>query len=161
MHPDAYRKAVGRFATGVTVVTTTVRGGSAALTANSFTSVSLDPVLLLVCVQKSARFHALVLEAGVWGVSVLAADMEEISTRFASPVRYELDRPFEGLKHSAGAVTGCPLLDDALATFECRTVLAYEGGDHTMLLGEVLTLATPRSDVPPLVFFDGTYRSLT
>jgi flavin reductase len=157
---DAFRRAVGRFATGVTVITTVHDGRRLGVTANSFTSVSLDPILVLVSVQKNSRFHVPVLAAGIWGVSVLTADMEDAARFFASDGRHLADEPFAGWKHSVGRRTGVTLLDDALATFECRTVLAYEGGDHTLLLGEVVALDSSRSDAQPLLFYDGAYRAL-
>jgi flavin reductase len=159
--PVAFRRAVGCFATGVTVVTTVSGGQHWALTANSFTSVSLDPLLVLVGVQKSSRFHGEVLASGVWGVSVLAADMLAAARYFASQERYDASNPFDGWKASAGEQTGAMLLDGSLATFECRTVLAYEGGDHTLLLGEVVALDSTRSDAEPLVYYRGGYRSVS
>ncbi len=158
--PDAFRRAVGRFATGVTVITTVLDGQPFAVTANSFTSVSLDPLLVLVSVRKTSRFHAPVLGAGVWGVSVLAADMQDASRFFAGQNRHDAATLFGNWKHSVGSVTGVVLLDDALAAFECRTVLTYEGGDHTLLLGEVVALDGSSRDVPPLLFYEGTYRAL-
>jgi flavin reductase (DIM6/NTAB) family NADH-FMN oxidoreductase RutF len=156
--PRSYRDAVGRFPTGVTVLSAQLGGRHHAMTANSFTSVSLDPVLVLVCVDRSARLHDLVLAAGTWGVSVLGADAEEVSRRFADRGR----APGEGLTevpHHYGPHTGAALLDDALATFECRTVAVHPGGDHTVLLGEVLGVAVPRPDDPALVYYRGEYRS--
>ncbi|WP_131745432.1 flavin reductase family protein [Frankia sp. Cppng1_Ct_nod] len=158
--PDAFRRAVGRFATGVTVITTVLDGQPFAITANSFTSVSLDPLLVLVGVRKASRFHAPVLGSGVWGVSVLAADMQDASRFFASQDRHDAGILFDGWKHSVGAETGVVLLEDALAAFECRTVLAYEGGDHTLLLGEVVALDGFRREASPLLFYEGTYRVL-
>ncbi len=158
--PDAFRRAVGRFATGVTVITTVFEGQPFAITANSFTSVSLDPLLVLVSVGKMSRFHTPVLGAGVWGVSVLAADMREASRFFASQDRHDARTLFESWKHSIGAATGVVLLTDALAAFECRTVLTYEGGDHTLLLGEVVALEGSSRDAPPLLFYRGMYREL-
>lgn len=157
---DAYRRAVSRFATGVTVVTTVTGDRHFALTANSFTSVSLEPVLVLVGIQKSSRFHAEVLAAGVWGISVLGADMREASNFFASQDRYDADDPFDGWPCEKGAETNVRLLSGAIATFECRTVLAYEGGDHTLLLGEVLALDSTRPEAEPLLYYSGRYHAL-
>jgi flavin reductase (DIM6/NTAB) family NADH-FMN oxidoreductase RutF len=153
-----YRDAVGRFPTGVTVVTAHVGGRHHGMTANSFTSVSLDPLLVLVCVDRTARLHDMVLAAGEWGVSVLAAGAEEVSTMFASKGR-PVGEAFADVPHHLGQQTGVALLDDALATFECRTVAGYGAGDHTVLLGEVLSVATPRPDGAPLVYYRGEYRA--
>lgn len=152
-----YRDAVGRFPTGVTVLTAHLDGLHHGMTANSFTSVSLAPVLVLACVDRTARLHDLVLAAGTWGVSVLAADAEEISAMFASHGR-PIGSALAEVPHHYGPRTGVALLDGALATFECRTVAVYGGGDHTVLLGEVLDLAVPRPDGSPLVYYRGQYR---
>jgi flavin reductase (DIM6/NTAB) family NADH-FMN oxidoreductase RutF len=159
--PEEYRRIVSRFATGVTVATTmTPSGLTVTLTANAFTSVSLDPVLALLSVQRSAAFHAAVLESGSWGVSVLGEDHESLSRFHASKVRHELDDTFDGVPTFAGPVTGVTLIADALATLECRTTAAYPGGDHTLLLGTVESASSPNPAATPLVFFEGTYRSL-
>lgn len=155
----AYRRVVGRFATGVTVVTSSLDGELHAMTANSFTSVSLDPVLVLFCAEKIARFHDVVLETGTWAVSVLARQHEEASRRFAVRGR-PLDDQFSGLPYSLGPVTGAPVLDGALAALECRTVSTLEAGDHTVVLGEVLSVELPASDAEPLLYFEGSYRIL-
>jgi flavin reductase (DIM6/NTAB) family NADH-FMN oxidoreductase RutF len=152
-----YRDAVGRFPTGVTVITAHWDGLHHGMTANSFTSVSLTPVLVLACVDRAARLHDLVLAAGQWGVSVLAADAEEVSARFASRGR-AIGEALTEVPHRFGPHTGAALLDGALATFECRTVAAYPGGDHTILLGEVLDVAVPRPAGSPLVYYRGRYR---
>jgi flavin reductase len=160
--PEHYRRIVSRFATGVTVATTMRGDGQpVSLTANAFTSVSLDPVLALLSVQRSAAFHAAVLESGVWGVSILAAHHESLSRFHASKVRHELDDTFEGVLTFQGATTGVVLVADALATLECRTTAMYPGGDHTLLLGTVEAAYAPSEDGEPLVFYEGGYRSLT
>ena len=157
--PLRYRDAISRFPTGVTVVTAHVGARHHGMTANSLTSVSLDPVLVLICVDRSARLHELILAAGEWAVSVLAADQEHVSRLFAEPGRPS-GETIRAVPHHYGQLTGAMLLDDALATFECRTVAAHGGGDHTMLLGEVLSLALPHPDAHPLVYYRGGYTSL-
>lgn len=159
--PESYRRIVSRFATGVTVATTfTPSGATVSLTANAFTSVSLDPVLALLSVQRSAAFHAAVVASGVWGVSVLAEDHETLSRFHANKIRHELDDSFEGVPVFRGSLTGVTLVADALATLECRTTAAYPGGDHTLLLGSVESAGSPNPAAAPLVFYEGTYRSL-
>jgi flavin reductase (DIM6/NTAB) family NADH-FMN oxidoreductase RutF len=157
--PQRFRDVVGYFPTGVTVVTAHVGGRHHGMTANSFTSVSLDPVLVLICVERTARLHDLVLAAGEWGVSVLAAAQEQVSRIFAQPGRPSADA-LRAVRHHHGELTGAVLLDGALATFECRTVAVYPGGDHTVVLGEVLGMGLPRPDGHPLVYYRGEYRSL-
>lgn len=155
--PDAFRRAVGRFATGVTVITTVLDGRHLAMTANSFVSVSLDPLLVLVSVRRDARFHDPLLTAGVWGVSVLAADMLEASQYFAGQRKHVSNEQLGGWRHYFGAETGVALLEGAIAVFECRTVSTQPGGDHTLVVGEVVSLAQDRPDAPPLLFYDGAY----
>lgn len=159
--PEEYRRVVSRFVTGVTIATTyDADGHTVTLTANAFTSVSLDPVLALLSVQRSAAFHAAVLHSGVWGVSILSEEHEALSRFHASKVRHGLDDSFEGVETFRGAVTGVTLIGGAVATLECRTTAAYPGGDHTLLLGTVESAASPDPTAAPLVFYEGTYRSL-
>jgi flavin reductase (DIM6/NTAB) family NADH-FMN oxidoreductase RutF len=157
--PLEYRRVVGRFATGVTVVTTRFDGENHAMTCNSFTSVSLQPLLVLFCAEKIARFHDAVLSAGTWAVSVLATTQIEASRHFALRGR-PLDGQFEGHPFSPGQVTGAAVLEGAVAALECRTVSALDAGDHTVLLGEVVGLAVPDPDGAPLLYVDGHYRGV-
>lgn len=155
-----FRRAMGRFATGVTVVTTVAGGNDHAMTANAVTSVSLEPLLMLCCVEQEARFHDAVLEAGVWGVSILAAgarpDAEWLATR-GRPLHGQLDR----LPHTRGPATGVALLDDALATFECRTTESYPAGDHTIVVGRVLAVTVADHGDHALLYHRGRYGTLT
>lgn len=153
-----YRRVVGRFATGVTVITTRVDGEQHAMTCNSFTSVSLEPVLVLFCAEKIARFHDVVLSTGTWAVSVLAQGQEDVSRRFAARGR-PLEDQFSGLPHSLGPVTGAAVVDGALASLECRTVSVADAGDHTVVIGEVLGLGVPDPDGDPLLYYEGRYRA--
>jgi len=157
--PAAFRDAVGRFATGVTVVTTTVDGVDHAMTANAFTSVSLEPLLVLVCVEKAARFHDAILQSRGWGISVLDAASREASTWFATRGR-PLEGQFARFPHFRGEHTGVPLLAGSLATLECRTQAVYDGGDHTIVVGRVLSAGTSSADARPLVYYQGAYHAL-
>jgi flavin reductase (DIM6/NTAB) family NADH-FMN oxidoreductase RutF len=154
--PSAYRRAMGRFASGVTVVTARVGAIDHAMTANAFASVSLEPLLVLVCVEREARFHDAVVEAGAWGVSVLdgsaRATSEWLATR-GRPLHGQLDR----VPHHYGAITGAALIDASLATMECRTVGIYPGGDHSIVLGEVVAITTRDSDDGGLIHYRGRY----
>jgi len=161
MSPDEYRRVVGHFATGVTVVTTHWDGRHYAMTANSFTSVSLEPVLALVAVETRARFHDAVLASGTFAVNVLAADQEDVSRWFATRGRPHDESYMGGWALTEGPATGSALLDGALATLECATYATHPGGDHTLLVGEVLAASAPREGVEPLVYFRGTYRRLS
>lgn len=153
-----YRRVVGRFATGVTVITTVLDGEHHAMTCNSFTSVSLDPVLVLFCAEKVARFHDVVLAADQWAVSVLSAGQEAVSRQFALRGR-SLEDQFVGLGHTHGPVTGAAVIDGALASLECRTVSTTDAGDHTVVVGQVLGLGVPDSTAGPLLYYEGRYRA--
>lgn len=157
--PQDFRRAAGLFATGVTVVTTRIDGVDHAMTANSFTSVSLDPFLVLVSVDKTARWHAAVAAAQVFGVSILAGSQEEISRLFATRGR-SFDARTAGIAVHDGPVTGVLLVDGSLATFECRVSDTHDAGDHTLVIGEVHAVVAAPAPEEPLVFFGGAYRSL-
>jgi flavin reductase (DIM6/NTAB) family NADH-FMN oxidoreductase RutF len=151
----ALRGVFGRFATGVTVVTVpTPDGAGHGMTANSFTSVSLDPPLVLICVDRGTDTHGLLLAAGVFAVSVLPADRADLSDRFArSP-----DHSLSGLDVRRAA-TGAPVLADSLAHLDCRVEAVHPGGDHDIVVGRVLAAEVgPRDD--PLIFFASGYRRL-
>ena len=149
------RDAMGCFATGITVVTGCTESGTpVGLTANSFTSVSLDPPLLLVCIANSAGSAPVLREADHFGVNVLQVSQQPTSNRFAGKGE---DR-FAATPWSAGE-SGVPLLDGSLVSFECRRHAIHEGGDHFILVGEVLRAQfEPRRD--PLLYFRGKYRRL-
>ncbi len=148
------RNAMGLFATGVSIITTKDASGKPfGLTANAFSSLSLDPPMLLICVDKGVDCYACFDESKVFGVNFLSLAQEELSTRFAT----KGIEKFEGLSYSVGEL-GVALLDGALAHFECTVAHAHEGGDHTIYVGEVQRLVTTEGD--PLLFFQGKYRSL-
>lgn len=151
----AYRRAVGHFASGVTMCTSRVGGTDHAMTASAFTSVSLDPLLVLVCVDKEARFRDAVLESGTWAVSILPSTDRRAADWFAMkgrPLIGQMDR----FPHHRG-VTGAPLLDSAVAWLECRTQAVYDGGDHDIVLGAVLAAVEGDRDGVPLVHHRGRY----
>jgi flavin reductase (DIM6/NTAB) family NADH-FMN oxidoreductase RutF len=153
----AYRKAIGAFATGVTVVTTEVEGRLHGFTANAVCSLSLDPILLLVCVDKRAHAHHELALAKSFAVNILTEHQQDVSNLFArsgEPMAGSL----RGVPFHLG-VTGAPLLDEALASLECETYRALDGGDHTIHLGRVVE-ASMRTDVRPLLYFLGSYRTL-
>ena len=158
--PDArdFRSAMGAFPTGVTVVGTVTKAGFSATTANSFTSLSLTPRLVLVCLNTNSRTLSAILTATVFSVSVLSEDQEDVSRRFAGQHRQSGWEAFAGTRYSLDG-HGCPRLDESLASFACRVHAVHEGGDHAILVGEVgAMLVRPGPD--PLVFHDGGYRRL-
>lgn len=158
--PRDYRRVMGRFATGVTVVTAPGPDGPRGMTVSSLTSVSLEPLLALFCVERIARFHDHLLASGVWAVSVLTAAQEPLSRLFAARGRAADAQHLEAVPHHPGPLTGAPLLSDALATLECRTVATHPGGDHTIVVGEVLAVDLPHPDAPPLLYYASGYHSL-
>ncbi|NBE95736.1 flavin reductase [Nonomuraea sp. KC401] len=157
MDPATHRKVVGRFTTGVAIVTTRRDGVDHAMTINSFTSVSLEPLLVLFCAEKVARFHEAVLETGVWGVSVLPASMEDASRFFAHRGR-PLNGQLARWPHHRGE-TGVALFDRAIATVECVTTAVHDAGDHSIVVGGVRALSTP-SEEAPLLYHEGRYHNL-
>ncbi|XVQ84272.1 flavin reductase family protein [Microbispora siamensis] len=153
--PKALRRAFGTFATGVAVITT---GGAVphAMTANSFTSVSLDPPLILVCVSRSAVMHQCLSAARSFGVSVLGAHQEAAARHFADRYRTIGPAQFAAVEVVPGDVTGTPLIAGAVACFECDVWRVYEGGDHMIFLGRVLSMSQ-RDDCDGLLFYRGRY----
>jgi flavin reductase (DIM6/NTAB) family NADH-FMN oxidoreductase RutF len=154
-----YRRVVSRFATGVTVVTANSAGVQFAMTANSFTSVSLDPMLVLFCVEKTARFHDVVLTARRWGVSVLGDGQEPASRWFATRGRPDAGQ-LARFPWTPGRHTEAALFDAAIATLECSTYAVHDGGDHTIIVGEVLDAGARPGLATPLVFYESRYRAL-
>jgi len=154
-----YRDIWGGFVTGVTVITTDCDGWLHGMTANGVTSVSLDPLLMLVCVDKETRCHAQLVEAGAFGVSLLGADQQEISNTFAEGADPEQGR-LRGVPFHNGP-NGSPILDDSLAYLECRLKEVLDGGDHDIFIGEAVGGEILRPEDPPLVFFRGSYRQLS
>jgi flavin reductase (DIM6/NTAB) family NADH-FMN oxidoreductase RutF len=150
------RRALGSFATGVTLVTV---GGAVprGMTANSFTSVSLSPALVLVCVKKDAVMHGVLEDAQAFGVSVLAAGQEQVARHFADRSRPMGAGQFDVGDWQIGGASGAPLLDGAVAHFECRKWNSYEGGDHTIYLGKVVALEH-RPEREALLFHGGRFR---
>ncbi|MFN8638371.1 MAG: flavin reductase family protein [Dehalococcoidia bacterium] len=153
----SYRDLVGRFATGVTVITVNDGGIYRAMTANSFASVSLDPLLILVCVMRDGSIHDPIHEAGAFAVNILAADQRPLAQLFAR--RGELDLPMGGEPFHVRR-TGAPLLEGVLGWFECELWREYDGGDHTIFVGRVVDMEFSRPEGAPLMFFGGKYGAM-
>jgi flavin reductase (DIM6/NTAB) family NADH-FMN oxidoreductase RutF len=156
---DAFRGVAGRFATGISVVATRNDGVDHAMTLNAFTSVSLKPLVVLICVEKITRFHRAVMASGAWAMSMLSDDAEQASRWFAEKARPTGGQLADYTYHP-GAATGMPVLDMAMAVIECRTRAVHDGGDHDVVLGDVVGLWTDPAARPPLVYFEGRYRQL-
>jgi flavin reductase (DIM6/NTAB) family NADH-FMN oxidoreductase RutF len=151
-----FRQTVGSFATGVTVVTTTSGDEKFGMTANSFTSVSLDPPLVLVCAISGTEGSAVIARNGRFAVNILAADQEPISRFFSSKDRPRGADAFRDIAHRDG-VTGCPIIDGCVGHLDCMLHTSHEAGDHVIFIGEVQALAVD-PEVQPLVFHGGKYR---
>ena len=147
-----FRRICGKFASGITVATVLDSAGAPhGMTANSFTSVSMTPPLVLVCVDLTSDTHGDLRAAGAFAVSVLAADQERLARRFADAQERER---FQGVAWREEA-TGAPVLEDAVAWVDCRVWAEYPAGDHTIFVGQVL--AGDADDRPPLLYYRGGY----
>jgi flavin reductase (DIM6/NTAB) family NADH-FMN oxidoreductase RutF len=153
-----FRQTVGAFATGVTVITTHGEADMYGMTANAFTSVSLDPPLVLVCVISGTTGAETIEQNGVFAVNVLGAHQEPISRYFSSRDRPSGSQAFRDVAHRS-AETGSPILDSAVAYLDCRVHAAHEAGDHVVFIGEVVALGV-ESEVRPLLFHGGGYAEL-
>lgn len=152
MESSEFRRILGHWVSGVAVVATiTPDKGLCGLTANSFASVSLDPSLVLVCVERDADTHDCIRKAGFFSVNFLCGDQERIARRFAE---WEVDRKFDGMAFHTEQ-TGAPVLDDALAWLDCKLFSEQAAGDHTIFVGEVI--AGDAREGSPLVYYRGGY----
>jgi len=152
--PDEFRAVLGRFPSGVTVVTTKADDGiDHGMTVSAFCSVSLDPPLVLICIEKTASAHSALTAANGFVVNILSAKQEQLARRFSI---VDIDR-FEGVGFTRSA-KGYAALDDVLAVIECDRVSTCEGGDHTIILGEVQ--ATRAESGTPLLYYRGGYAQL-
>jgi flavin reductase len=149
------RSVFGKFATGVTVVATS-QDAPCGMTANSFTSVSILPPLVLVCVNRSSAVHQAIVESGSFAVSVLSAYQEHVARYFADRSRPRGTAEFDSVDWSPGPSTGSPVISGALAWFDCDLAACYDGGDHVIFLGSVQASGCgPAHDA--LLFFGGGF----
>ncbi|WP_328791386.1 MULTISPECIES: flavin reductase family protein [unclassified Streptomyces] len=149
------RRVCGHFVTGVTVITSGSGAQAAGTTVNSFTSVSLDPALVLICLHNDSRLRPIVEGTGAYVVNFLSAQQEVLARKFAAKATASL----RDVAHHPSA-TGTPVLDDALGFLSCRVVSATEVGDHTIFVSEVVDMGLPTRFEQPLVFFRGALRAL-
>jgi flavin reductase (DIM6/NTAB) family NADH-FMN oxidoreductase RutF len=151
---DEFRSALSRFASGVTVVTTKDADGRLhGITVSAFSSVSLDPPLILICIERSAGSHHAFQESGVFVVNILSSKQRHLSDRFAS----QLPERFDGVDMALN-IDGIPVLSNCLANLECRVKLTADGGDHSIFIGEVENGSVYEGD--PLIYFRGDYRTI-
>lgn len=165
---DEFRAAMSRLAAGVVLVTAYEppldaegpRGEDVGMTATAFLSVSLDPPLVLVSLREGSRMDDLLAEQPRWAVSVLSDRQRQTAGRFAMKGRISDRLLFQDLPYVRGETSGAPLLEGSLATLECQTEQRVPAGDHTLVVGRVLTASVPSADGGPLVYFRGRYRQL-
>ncbi|MGI5455826.1 flavin reductase family protein [Streptomyces sp. CA-249302] len=168
---DEFRAAMSRLAAGVVLVTaqeppldpddaSAPGGEDVGMTATAFMSVSLDPPLVLVSLRNGSRMDDLLDEQPLWAVSVLSESQRHIAGRFAMKGRISDRLLFEDIPYVRGKASGAPLVGGALATLECRTEQRVLAGDHTLVIGRVLTADVPSADGGPLAYFRGRYRQL-
>lgn len=151
MDDRIFKDAMGKFATGVTVITTEVEGDVHGMTANAFMSVSLHPKLVVVSIAEKAEMLQKLNQSGKFAVNILAADQQEHSMLFAGQIKDKRDVQF-------GRLAGLPVLQGALAQVACEVVNVHVEGDHSLFIGKVIDIKL--EDGEPLVYFTGKYRSL-
>lgn len=151
---DEFRTALSRFPSGVTIVTTKDADGRFhGITVSAFASVSLEPPMILVCIDKDTGSHYAFQESCFFVVNILAEEQENLSNQFAA----QISDKFDGVDYRLG-ISEIPVLEDALVTLECRLAYAHEGGDHTIFVG--LVEKSNVKDENPLVYWHGNYRKL-
>ena len=153
VNPDSFKDAAKRFASGVTVVTVSTGDVPHGMTASAFSSVSLDPPTVSVCLEKTSQTRAMVSEAGTFVVNVLSSKQSHIARAFALPGM----KSFTEHVHREG-IDGAPVLDGVIAWFECKVSTILDGGDHDVFLGDVIACGAGPGD--PLLYYDRDYRSL-
>ena len=156
--PTLFRQVAGSFATGVTIITSGQEGGYHGMTASAYTSLSLNPPMVLVCVDRGARTLGVIESSGCFNVNILASDQEDISRAFAKRSEPGEDG-MRDVVYTLGKL-GCPLIKGALASFECRVALRYDGGDHVIFVGAVED-GSIEEEAEPLLYFQGKYRALS
>lgn len=156
--PLEFCSVIGTFATGVTVMTAAAGDELQGMTANAVTSLSLDPVMMLVCVSRNAHTHRIVGVGGAFAVNILGAHQEKVSQLFAKKAAPERGK-LRGQPFHLGK-TGAPVLEDCLAFIECRVATVLEGGDHSIFLGEVVDMGIVKEG-EPLLFYRARYRTLS
>lgn len=156
--PEQLRHTMAQFATGICVLTSRLDGRDCAMTANSVTSVSLEPPLVLACIARGTRFQRSLTMSEHWAISVLDATAEPVARQLARSL--PLEEQFQGVRAHRGNCTGLLLMDQALATLECVTEAVYPGGDHLIYLGRVLSATSTYSEAGSLVYHASAYRTL-
>lgn len=157
VHHEDFKNAMAQWASGVTVVTCHHEGKNLGITASSFSSVSLEPPRILVCVAKPLYTHGVIQSSGIFAVNILGTEHLEWGMRFAGMFP-EIEDRFAGIDYFQAA-TGSPILPNVLGWLDCRVAHAYDGGDHTIFVGEVVA-AGSRAVGEPILYFNRTWRRL-
>jgi flavin reductase (DIM6/NTAB) family NADH-FMN oxidoreductase RutF len=157
VEPEDLRIAMRKWTSGVTIVTSRHAGSVHGMTVSSFTSVALSPPTILISLQQGSRTHRMVVDSGVFGITILSKDQIELSERFAGKSTEDQDRLAGINTHTL--VSGAPLLNEGLAYLDCQVVKAIEVGSNTLFLGEVLAAKTG-GDGSPLIYHNQDYRQL-
>ncbi|MGP4076869.1 flavin reductase family protein [Halobacillus sp. K22] len=147
-----FRTAMGKFTTGVTVIVSEMEGQVHGMTANAFMSVSLDPKLILVSIDKKAKMNEVIQKSNQFTVNILSGDQKEMSMIFAGQIKEDKQVEFE-------TVEGLPVIKDSLVSLVCNVYQDHEAGDHTLYIGEVINLNIQDGD--PLAFYEGKYMQMT
>jgi flavin reductase (DIM6/NTAB) family NADH-FMN oxidoreductase RutF len=155
LDPKEQRRILGKFATGVTVASTKVGDETWGMTANAVTSLSLDPPLVILCIQKEGQSRSKFEEGGCFALNILSADQQDISDRFA----FKGPKDFSGL-NSITAETGAPILKESLGWVDCKLKEILPGGDHDIFVGEIVAGAAPEEG-SPLLYYGGNYAKLS
>ncbi|MBS4171771.1 flavin reductase family protein [Bacillus sp. FJAT-49736] len=151
MDDRTFRDAMGKFATGVTIITTSVNNQVHGMTANAFMSVSLNPKLVLISIGEKANMNRLIQESGNFGISILTKDQQDMSMYFAGQLKEKRMIDFDWMQD-------IPVVPDSMANITCKVHASYQAGDHTLYIGEVIDIVV--KDGEPLAFFEGKYRNL-
>ncbi|RSL33119.1 flavin reductase [Salibacterium salarium] len=151
MDDRLFKTAMGKFATGVTVITTEVDGEVHGMTANAFMSVSIDPKLVLISIADKARMLDLIKQSGTFAVNILTEEQQEMSMIFAGQIKENRDIEFERFE-------GMPIIEDSLVSLACNVYDTHVAGDHTLFVGEVQNLQLQDSD--PLAIYQGKYKQI-
>ncbi|MFJ7952242.1 flavin reductase family protein [Lysinibacillus sp. NPDC096418] len=151
MDDRLFRTAMGKFATGVTVITTNINGTIHGMTANAFMSVSLDPKLVVISIGEKATMLELIQQSGTFTVNILSKQQQEMSMLFAGQIKEER-------KVNFGDLQGAPTIEGAIAQISCEVASAYIEGDHTLFIGRVKEILLEEGE--PLLFFNGRYGAL-
>ena len=151
----AFRNTIGLFATGVTIVAVEIKGEIYGMTANEVTSVSLAPLLLLVCVQKEAHLMQFLGQAQMFSINILNEDQADLSSFFANMWRQPEPPPF-----TFNSWLGVPCLEGVIGAIACRRTEVFEGGDHWIVMGQPIGLYQAKNPANPLLFYRGQYRRI-